>query len=375
LHSPDILAVQEVGDLAVLQDLADQIGADSGGAVSYTPYLEPGNDIGGINVGFLVQPHIQVDAITQLGKDELFTFDTPPSFLHDRPPLLLEGQCQLAYGTYPISVMVVHNRSLSGIETERTQRKRFEQAASIATKIDSLQTADPSVRLVVLGDFNAFEFTDGYVDVVGIIKGNFDPSESSVCDLADCTVVDDVDPDLTNLVPLLAPDQRYSFIFEGNSQALDHALVSQALGIEVSGAEFGRGNADAPLDLGNDDGSVIPANLPLRASDHDGMVVFIDKDEDADGVPNDNDVCPGTVIPEGVPTVRLGVNRWALTDEDGIFDTTSSRGRGPKLGFTVGDTAGCSCEQIIAELGVGNGHTMFGCSNGVMRNWVKLVSP
>jgi hypothetical protein len=374
LDSPDILAVQEVGDLAVLQDLADQISTDSAGVVVYTPYLEPGNDIGGINVGFLVQEqHILVDAVTQLGKNELFDFDTPPSFLHDRPPLLLEGRCVLDYGTYPISVLVVHNRSLSRIETERTQRKRFEQAASIATMIDGLQMADPSVRLVVLGDFNAFEFTDGYVDVVGIIGGNFDPAASFVCTLDDCTAVDDVEPDLTSLVPLMAPGNRYSFIFEGNAQALDQALVSYTLGGEIAGAQFGRGNADAALALSNDDGSVVPENLPLRASDHDGLVVFIDKDEDGDGVPNDNDVCAGTAIPEGVPTVRLGVNRWALTDGDGVFDTSSPRGRGPNLSFTIGETAGCSCEQIIAELGVGDGHTMFGCSNGVMRNWVQLV--
>jgi hypothetical protein len=88
------------------------------------------------------------------------------------------------------------------------------------------------------------------------------------------------------------------------------------------------------------------------------------------------DLCPGTVIPEGVPTVELGVNRFALVDGDGIFDTRPppGGGRGPGLIFTVEDTAGCSCEQIIAELELGDGHTKFGCSISVLEAWIALVN-
>jgi len=41
----------------------------------------------------------------------------------------------------------------------------------------------------------------------------------------------------------------------------------------------------------------------------------------------------------------------------------------------VGDTGGCSCEQIIEAQHLGKGHEKFGCSLGAMRNWVKLVNP
>jgi len=58
--------------------------------------------------------------------------------------------------------------------------------------------ADPDVYLVVIGDFNAYEFTDGYVDLAGIIKGDFEPTDSLVCDTNVC--VDLVDPDLTDQV-------------------------------------------------------------------------------------------------------------------------------------------------------------------------------
>ena len=374
LDAPDILAVQEAENIEVLQALAGDIAAVDP-TVLYSAHLIEGNDFGGIDVGFLVRDHIAVDGLTQLGADELFTFDVPPTPLHDRPPLLLEGRYHLEYGSYPISVMVVHNRSLNSIQTERTQRKRFEQAESIALMVDGIQTADPATRLIVIGDFNAFEFSDGYIDTVGIIKGDFEPANNLVCSTVTCA--DLVDPDLINLTLALDPLERYSFIFRGSAQVLDHALVSQALGSEISGVEFGRGNADAAVDLINDDGSLVPENLPLRSSDHDGLVVFIDKDEDADGVPNDNDMCAGTVIPESVPTEQLGINRFALVDGDGVFDTTAPRGRrnGPVRSFDIGQTAGCSCEQIIAAAELGEGHEMFGCSIGEMLEWVELVNP
>jgi len=98
-------------------------------------------------------------------------------------------------------------------------------------------------------------------------------------------------------------------------------------------------------------------------------------DSDGDGVLDDVDVCPGTVIPEGVPTQSLGVNRFALVNGDGIFDTTLPNGKGPGASFTIEDTAGCSCEQIIAAQGLGKGHEKFGCSLGAMREWVALVNP
>lgn len=96
-------------------------------------------------------------------------------------------------------------------------------------------------------------------------------------------------------------------------------------------------------------------------------------DADGDGVANGDDLCAETELPEQVPTISLGVNRFALVDDDSIFDTTPPQGRGPQASFTIEDTAGCSCEQIIAQLGLGAGHTKYGCSIGVMERWVDLV--
>jgi hypothetical protein len=264
--------------------------------------------------------------------------------------------------------MVVHNRSLGGIEDpgsngERVRLKRLTQAQSIAGRVQEMQTDNPDLRLVIVGDFNAFEFTDGFVDAVGQIAGNVDPDENLL------SGPDLVMPDLINQVLSIGAGERYSFIFNGSAQVLDHALTSMALDGSVHGFEYGRGNADAAEKLLDD------AATPLRSSDHDGLVLFLTTDRDADGVADDADFCPGTIIPEAVPTSSLGVNRWALTDSDFAFDTAAPPDGGPALDFTTENTAGCSCSQIIAAQGLGAGHSRFGCSIGEMKDWVELVTP
>jgi hypothetical protein len=277
LLSPDILAVQEAFDIGVLQALADQIATDDPG-VQYTPYLIEGNDTGGIDVGFLVRDSILVDAVIQMGASEVFSYDA--SLLHDRPPLLLEGRYTGNGLGFPLAVMVVHNRSLNGIDTERVQLKRLAQAESIAAMVQAYQTANPKVPLSVVGDFNAFEFTDGYVDAVGHIKGSFNPAESlqSGQDL--------VSPNLVNQVDLLPQGARYSFVYQGSAQALDHALTNDAASYWVRGMQFGRGNADAAhLQLDHPDSA-------HRSSDHDGFVLYLMTDFDGDGYADDVDECP-----------------------------------------------------------------------------------
>jgi hypothetical protein len=46
---------------------------------------------------------------------------------------------------------------------------------------------------------------------------------------------------------------------------------------------------------------------------------------------------------------------------------------GPDFEFTVVDTGGCSCEQIIEMMDLGWGHTKFGCSTGAMLQWIATV--
>jgi len=115
-------------------------------------------------------------------------------------------------------------------------------------------------------------------------------------------------------------------------------------------------------------------------------------DADQDGILDAVDVCLDTTIPESVPTHHLGVNRWALVDGDTVFDSRTADddessddddsngddesgddGDGPHFGFTLEETRGCSCEQIIEAWALGWGHTKFGCSTGIMSRWVATV--
>ncbi len=266
LGAPDVLAVQEVEKVGVLTALAADITALNP-SVSYSAYLEEGNDVGGIDVGFLVKSTVTVDGITQLGATEVLSVDG--SLLHDRPPLLFEGRYTAGGSNFPLAVMVLHTRSLGGIDDPvdgpRVRQKRLEQAQSIAQKVQTVQTtvAHRTRPLVVIGDLNAFQFTDGYVDVVGQIRGQFDPSLNLL------SGPDLVTPNLTNQVERLPGAAQYSFVFAGSAQVLDHALTSQSANSRVISLAYGRGNADAAVDLINDD------TTPLRSSDHDGLVLYL----------------------------------------------------------------------------------------------------
>ena len=67
-------------------------------------------------------------------------------------------------------------------------------------------------------------------------------------------------------------------------------------------------------------------------------------DEDGDGIQNSDDLCPGTYVPENVPSKGLSFDRYALTSNEFAFRFGPQR----KVSeFTLADTHGCSCEQII----------------------------
>lgn len=97
-------------------------------------------------------------------------------------------------------------------------------------------------------------------------------------------------------------------------------------------------------------------------------MLFVTSDLDSDGVPDNLDVCADTRIPESVPTVALRLNHYALVDGDGVFDTVT--GRNPPETFTIDETGGCSCEQILDRTGAAAGQRFFGCSVDTLTRWI-----
>jgi hypothetical protein len=217
---------------------------------------------------------------------------------------------------------------------------------------DPTASGDPD--FLILGDLNAYAMEDP----VMVIEGG------GSSDL------------IKTFVGTGFADGAYSFSFDGQAGYLDHALSSPDLLPEVSGAVSWHINADEPSGLNYNDYNQPGLFNPdeFRSSDHDAIIVGLLLDEDEDGVWDGVDMCPATVIPESVPTAELRVNRFALVDGDGIFDTTTPNGTGPEVSFDIFDTAGCSCEQIIEAQGLGKGHQKFGCSLSVMEAWVEFVN-
>ncbi|NJL45714.1 MAG: type I secretion C-terminal target domain-containing protein, partial [Leptolyngbyaceae cyanobacterium SM2_3_12] len=111
--------------------------------------------------------------------------------------------------------------------------ERQAQSQAVQGFVSDLLSTDPNAKVAVLGDFNEFEFVSPVQDLV-------------------------TNSGLTNLTETLPADERYSFIFQGNSQSLDHILVSEALG---DGADFDIVHVNSEF-----------TETAQRASDHDPLL-------------------------------------------------------------------------------------------------------
>ncbi|HPC84740.1 MAG TPA: Calx-beta domain-containing protein [Thermoanaerobaculaceae bacterium] len=341
LGAPDVLGVAEVENLATLQGLANRIHADDP-SLTYTAYLGP-VDRSGIDVGFLVRDTVTNVVITQLGADEIFPLDG--SLLHDRPPLLLEGDWTGNGAPFHFAVMVNHTRSLLNIdapdpEGNRVRQKRLAQAQSIAQMVQTYQTANPATPFVLVGDYNAYEFTDGYVDLIGQIVGDAVQADNLVWAPPITT------PVLTRQVLTVPAADRYSYVHEGTSQVIDHALTTQATDTWARGMAFGRGNADAAEQFLYD-GSTL-----LRGSDHDGLVLYLVTDGNANGLPDDLDEAdlsitktdsPDPILSGGALTYTLAV---ANNGPAPAFDVTVTDTLPAGVAFGTASGTGWSCSHL-----------------------------
>ena len=288
LKTPDVLGVVEIENLATLQRLADAVNSNLSGACEnnprYVAHLLDGNDVGGIDVGLLVStrdvragtPRVAVRNVAQIGKDSRFTNpDGSSELLNDRPSLVAELDIAAPNGNaVPLTVVVNHLRSLNGVNDpdpgsagwatsgQRVRAKRVAQATEIAAWIEAREQANPAERLLLVGDFNAFEFNDGLADVMGIITGR----EAGVGEvLAHGT--SPVTRELTNLTTLIPAGERYSYSFEGNAQSLDHVVANAA----VFASSLSVQTAHAAINA--DFSATRFGQSAVRTSDHDPVVV------------------------------------------------------------------------------------------------------
>ncbi len=283
LNAPDIVALEEVENQSVVSDIAAQISADAVTAgqadpkyVAYgtgTPYALYTNDIGGISVGFLVKSTtVNTLNVQQYGASDLFsdprdaTGNTKQT-LNDRPPLVLHAGVKRANAKdYPITVIVNHLRSLSS-ETDPSsgvfvRAKKELQAEFLAKLMQGFQASGEHV--VSLGDYNVFEFSDGYLDVMATATGNtpLPPDQVLLPGVGGLLT-----PAAKDMVTLLPANQRWSYVEFGNAQVLDH-LVATADLVASSHIAYAHIDADFPLTAYND------ATTAARTSDHDPVVGY-----------------------------------------------------------------------------------------------------
>jgi predicted extracellular nuclease len=112
--------------------------------------------------------------------------------------------------------------------------RRHQQAQVVNDFADQLFAVDPQANVIVLGDINDFEFSR----TVEILEGGV----------------------MTTLMKKLPANERYSYVFEGNSQVLDQILVANHL-----------------LDPFNSSYDVVHVNAEFanQASDHDPQVAYL----------------------------------------------------------------------------------------------------
>lgn len=398
MNAPDIIGTVEVEKKAVLDALAAKIDviANSGCATAphYVAYLVEGNDVGGIDAGFLVKteevspgvPRVTVNSVTQQGLCTLFKdasgndvltpvpaynngCATQGSFLNDRPPLFLDATVHAANGAAEdITVVANHLRSLNNANTfgsgsngyatdgARVRAKRYQQAVELANMIQQRQVADPGERMILVGDFNVFEFNDGLGDSLGTIMG------TPAADSATVTPNDGVDlvnPDLTSLANLNPPAERYSYSFDGNAQSLDHALANQATLTDFTVDEdHARINADFP----QVDYADFSAGSVLRISDHDPVVVYL-------GASSFSTADLYTSVSAITTPINLGQQAQfnVIAGNLGPDD-----GTGVKLDFSIAATparvsvvvpSGWTCGTPLAD---GSGGTLVHCNRALM---------
>jgi hypothetical protein len=134
---------------------------------------------------------------------------TDPAFANSRKPLAGEFR----FRGEPVIVIANHFSSKGGDQplfgrfqppTRSSERQRHGQARAVRAFVDKLRAADARANVVVLGDINDFEFST----------------------TADLLVGDGWLVDLPRRLPAA---ERYTYVFDGNSQVLDHILLSRPL--------------------------------------------------------------------------------------------------------------------------------------------------
>lgn len=241
LNAPDIIAAQEIQDgdgagtganlsgvptaQALIQAILDMGGpeyayAEIAPSVANSTGGEPN---GNIRNGFFYDPSrvTLVAGSLQLIND--------PIYSGTRRPLTASFE----FNGETVTLVNVHSTSRGGSDplfgakqppADAGDAARTAQMAAVRSWIDAKVAADPAAKIAVLGDFNGFVW------------------ENAIKTLTNGGLMQDM------ATALLPEEERYSYVFEGNNQALDHIVATSNL---LAGAQFDavQINADLPASV------------------------------------------------------------------------------------------------------------------------------
>lgn len=281
LGSPDVIALQEVqddsgpdndgttsgaGTLARLIEAIDAAGGRSYEAVEIAPEnnADGGQPGGNIRVAFLVATDGGAALVRRPGGDattavQVEHTDSGRARLSASPGRIKPGHIawdrsrvplalELSWGGEPLFVVSCHLNSKGGDDPLfgswqpprfGSERQRARQTGVLAEFVAALVQADSDARVVILGDLNDFQFSAP----LGLLSGA---------------------SGLVNMTDTLPPDERWSYIYQGNAQALDHVFVSPGL-VSAAGGPAGLQYQLAHLNSWRVD----------SASDHDPTVLTV----------------------------------------------------------------------------------------------------
>lgn len=286
LKTPDIVSLVEVqdnngptddGTIDASESYETLIKAieDAGGPsyeftdIAPTDKTDGGQPGGNIRVGFIYNPErVQLtdkeagDAVTAVDVDENGLTQNPgrveplnEAFDDSRKPLAAE----FMFNGEKVIVVANHFNSKGGdgalFGAEHpvvlgSEEQRVKQAEIINNFVKDVNENVDDANVVVLGDLNDFEFSNP----LKTLKGDI----------------------LTDMIEKLPTKERYSYIYQGNSQVIDHILVTNNL---ADRTDIDSVNINS--DFSEEDG---------RASDHDPVLAKIHlEDEDNGGTPTDPD--------------------------------------------------------------------------------------
>jgi predicted extracellular nuclease len=386
LLAPDIIAVEEIQDNngptndsvvdadATYAALIAAIEAAGGPTYDFRQInpvddQDGGEPGGNIRVGFLFRtdrglafidrpgggPTVATTVIDNGGMPELSSSPgridpTNTAFANSRKPLVGE----FTYNGETVFVVANHFNSKGGDHplfgkfqppVLISEVQRIQQAQVVNDFVDSILAVDAAAHVVVAGDLNDFEFSTP----INTLEGGV----------------------LHTLIEQLPQAERYTYVFEGNSQALDHILVSDSLfalpfsyDIVHVNSEFADQASDhepqvvrLPLSGGNTAPTVVVLPNACSAGNTPAGSLTVTLD-DADG-----DELTLTLVSNSNP--RLIPNQNVVIGGSGDNRTINISARRPgmaTLTFEVSDGSSTTSFTITLQIGTNMSQTLTGTS-------------